>query len=186
MKIIKSLSFLTCLLIGSVQAATISFETASYSASLNGIFNLNIVGTDFLNSADGGGVDLSFNRDLINVLSVSINETVWDFGGFGISTGIIDNSLGTVSGIMVNTFSDVGASFTVATIEFRAVGLGVSDLFLNEFSLNPWASGGSKINPDHESSLVTVANAVVPVPAAAWLFGSGLIGLIGVARKKKS
>jgi len=29
-------------------------------------------------------------------------------------------------------------------------------------------------------------NAVVPVPAAVWLFGSGLIGLIGIARRKKS
>ena len=28
--------------------------------------------------------------------------------------------------------------------------------------------------------------AVVPVPAAAWLFGSGLLGLIGVARRKKA
>jgi hypothetical protein len=27
---------------------------------------------------------------------------------------------------------------------------------------------------------------VVPVPAAVWLFGSGLLGLIGLARKKKS
>ena len=27
--------------------------------------------------------------------------------------------------------------------------------------------------------------AVVPVPAAVWLFGSGLIGLIGIARRKK-
>ena len=26
----------------------------------------------------------------------------------------------------------------------------------------------------------------VPVPAAIWLFGSGLLGLIGVARRKKS
>jgi hypothetical protein len=26
----------------------------------------------------------------------------------------------------------------------------------------------------------------VPVPAAAWLFGSGLLGLVGVARRKKS
>ncbi|HWS02457.1 MAG TPA: VPLPA-CTERM sorting domain-containing protein, partial [Gammaproteobacteria bacterium] len=26
--------------------------------------------------------------------------------------------------------------------------------------------------------------AVVPVPAAAWLFGTGLVGLIGVARRK--
>ena len=27
---------------------------------------------------------------------------------------------------------------------------------------------------------------VVPVPAAVWLFGSGLLGLIGVARRKHS
>jgi len=31
-----------------------------------------------------------------------------------------------------------------------------------------------------------VEQMVVPVPAAAWLFGSGLIGLIGVARRKKA
>ena len=28
--------------------------------------------------------------------------------------------------------------------------------------------------------------APIPVPAAAWLFGTGLIGLIGVARRKKA
>ena len=27
---------------------------------------------------------------------------------------------------------------------------------------------------------------VVPLPAAAWLFGSGLLGLVGVARRKKA
>jgi len=26
----------------------------------------------------------------------------------------------------------------------------------------------------------------VPVPAAVWLFGSGLLGLVGVARRKKA
>jgi len=28
--------------------------------------------------------------------------------------------------------------------------------------------------------------AMVPVPAAVWLFGSGLLGLIGISRRKKS
>jgi hypothetical protein len=27
--------------------------------------------------------------------------------------------------------------------------------------------------------------AAVPVPAAVWLFGSGLLGLVGIARRKK-
>ena len=30
------------------------------------------------------------------------------------------------------------------------------------------------------------AFSVVPVPAAVWLFGSGLLGLVGVARRKRS
>jgi hypothetical protein len=32
---------------------------------------------------------------------------------------------------------------------------------------------------------IELASAVVPVPAAAWLFASGLFGLVGVARRKK-
>jgi len=31
-----------------------------------------------------------------------------------------------------------------------------------------------------------IAASAVPVPAAAWLFGSGLLGLIGIARRKKT
>ena len=38
---------------------------------------------------------------------------------------------------------------------------------------------------DEPSSLtLTVRGAVVPIPPAVWLFGSGLLGLIGIARRK--
>jgi len=37
-----------------------------------------------------------------------------------------------------------------------------------------------------EGTLSSLSVSSVPVPAAVWLFGSGLIGLIGVARKKKA
>ena len=45
-------------------------------------------------------------------------------------------------------------------------------------NLHPTTAGHSLIADAFVST-------VVPVPAAVWLFGSGLIGLIGVARKKK-
>jgi hypothetical protein len=41
---------------------------------------------------------------------------------------------------------------------------------------------------DHyfSSGSITPVASSVPVPAAVWLFGSGLLGLVGVARRKKS
>lgn len=44
------------------------------------------------------------------------------------------------------------------------------------------AVGGSFNSADVFSG--NLANSPVPVPAAVWLFGSGLIGLIGIARRK--
>ena len=37
---------------------------------------------------------------------------------------------------------------------------------------------------DNDSGLVAASVSAVPVPAAVWLFGSGLIGMVGVARRK--
>ena len=42
-----------------------------------------------------------------------------------------------------------------------------------------WGSGAS-------ADSLTLNVGAVPIPAAAWLFGSGLLGLIGVARRKKA
>lgn len=38
--------------------------------------------------------------------------------------------------------------------------------------------------PDNTAITLTSGSAVVPVPAAVWLFASGLIGLVGLARRK--
>lgn len=57
--------------------------------------------------------------------------------------------------------------------------------FISVTSQNgPGFPAGSAFQLDWVSSTPTVGE--VPVPAAAWLFGSGLLGLIGIARRKKT
>ena len=46
------------------------------------------------------------------------------------------------------------------------------------------ADGGS-VNCNAATSHIT-AYGVVPVPAAVWLFGSGLLGLVGIARRRRA
>lgn len=183
MKYLTKIIFtISMLLSGHLFAATITWNSATTNVNTNDVFTVNVVGNDFLSNVNGGGVNISFDSSIVNVLSVTINETVWDFGGLGISTGTIDNLNGTVDGIMVNTFTSVIGSFEVASIQFLAVATGNSALSLTEYALNPWASGGNAINPDFVAGEVNVS--AVPLPAAVWLFGSGLLTLAGLTRRK--
>ncbi len=179
-KLIVGLSLLLC---GQAYAATITTSVQG-PYQVGDIFTVDIVGTAFTSNVDGGGVNLSFDQSMLNVLSVSIDESVWNFGSTGINTGTIDNATGSVDGIMVNTFADVAGDFVIATVEFEAMSANNSLLILSGLGINPWASGGSLINPVYVSSTVEVS--AVPVPAAVWLFGSGLIGLLGFAKRKQT
>lgn len=182
-KIQKNLFLAVTLLFshGSI-AGTITWDSVNNPVSENDIFSLDIIGTGFAEIVDGGGVDLTFDASVVNVLSVSFDTGVWNFVN---NTGTINNTLGTVDGIAVSALpSTVTGDFIFATIQFQAVGLSGtnSSLGLTEFAGNPWASGGSNITP---LDFVNGNVSIVPVPAAVWLFGSGLLGLIGLARRER-
>jgi len=177
MRFLKSIILITMLLCSQAMAATISWNVSNYSADPGEVFTLDIIGTGFSDNVDGGGIDISFDNTVLNILSVSIDAAVWDFAD---NTGSLDNTSGTLDGLMVNAFGDVTGDFIVATVEFESVGQGTSALLLSEFGLNPWASGGAMINPDFVSATV----GVVPLPPAVWLFGAGMIGLAGMVRRR--
>lgn len=67
---------------------------------------------------------------------------------------------------------------------------GVAGFFTGEllFSMSAGTSGSwSSINQSgFDFSSINGTASVVPVPAAVWLFGSGIVGLIGMGRRKKS
>ena len=176
----KKILFIAMLLFSNyLNAATITWGPSTNTVTNGDIFTMDIIGTGFATNVDGGGVNIAFDSTVLSVLSVTIDEVVWDLG-VGIDTGTIDNGAGTLSGLMVNAWSDVTGGFTVATVEFQAMANGSSALSLTEYALNPWAGDAVLLNP----SFVAGSVSVVPLPAGVWLFGSGLIALTSLARRK--
>ena len=118
----------------------------------------------------------------------------------GLDKGIvIDNN----SGQALTFIFDWEVSLSVATSGIATAEASVDMLDdLGFVDILLWSKNGDlglfsgSINmtlPNGESNAITgfvdslgTAEAVIPVPAAAWLFGSGLIGLIGVARRKRA
>ena len=96
-----------------------------------------------------------------------INDTTLDFSGWVMNIFGSDYAFGAQQGVA--TYSFDGTNFTLdyhwdASYNGN-VGLGPLDVTLYDLHL---------------------AGTVVPVPAAVWLFGSGLVGLISITRRKKA
>ena len=165
------------LIFQAVEAATIQTDPLNSAANIGDTFTVDIVGIGFPET-QGGGFNLTYDASILNITNVSIDEiNTWTFVN---DFGTIDNVNGNLSEVKVSEFPGIAGNFIIASIEFMAVGFGTSTLGLTESTGNPWASDGSTINP----TLVNGSVQVVPVPAAVWLFGSGLLGLIGMARRK--
>ena len=58
--------------------------------------------------------------------------------------------------------------------------------FTNIYQTTPWDDTSTNAVRAWAVWSNASSPSAVPVPAAAWLFGSGLVGLIGVARRKKT
>ena len=100
----------------------------------------------------------------VDVLSAS----TLDFSGWVMTSGGSDYAFGLGQGIATYTFD--GTNFTV-------------DYHWDAITHN----GGVALGPLGVTVYdLHLAGTVVPVPAAVWLFGSGLLGLIGFARQKKA
>lgn len=154
---------------------------------LNQTFTVDIMG-DFKSDAGealvGGAIDLMFDESIINVMGITLN-TPTDISS---SLGTIDNTAGNVDAFGFATFAGVAdGAFNFATVELRSVGLGTSALNLvdaNDLVLE-WANGvGDSVSFSATDGSVTVS--AVPLPAAAWMMLSGLVGIAGITRSKRS
>ena len=111
----------------------------------------------------------------------------WNGGGLPGSTTVGLVTLNTATGLATDVDPSVDAQgFNLQSIAF---GLDGTTLFGAEgnalYTIDQITGIATLVGTGSYSDIRGLA-AVVPVPAAVWLFGSGLLGLIGMARRKKT
>lgn len=175
------------ILAGQASAATIDLTPSTVSVIEGEIFSLIVQGNGFDTGFDSGGVRLSWDVAQLEVVSTvaNINSSLQSNGLAGINpaTSVFVNAGDMGADVFDVFFGIAGPSFNMFTIDFRAIASG------------PVNISGSTVPGGFQDDLftsvvvdsfngATVNVSAVPVPAAAWLFGSGLIGLVGIARRK--
>jgi len=174
-------------LVPAVEAATVSLIPSTAMKLPGDTLILDVEGTGFTDNADGGSFTTTWDPSVLILksvsggLGVSIVNPPWDTQ-FVTDSDESDGLLDTVS-VATSTFGGVGPDFSIATLTFDVIGLGTTTVTMTDDPLfGGWVAPGTVPIP------VTYEGAVVnsvPIPAAVWLFGSGLLGLTGIARRSR-
>lgn len=136
-----------------------------------------VTGVYFDYAADGGVTA----ENLLSSSTVDIGSSAaYDV----YSTQIFGSDVEFISGgqfLLINSIDRDAAQSQTGGIGDSAVCTDIECFIINGF-FNPKGDFARALI--YESYFEFEATSVVPIPAAAWLFGTGLLGLIGVARRK--
>ena len=161
----------TVLLLGSggmALAATVGFSPDPVNVNVGVPFDVDIIGIDFTELA-GGTFDIGFDSTHLQINSVSIDPYFDFLPEIG---GPASGDIWPGVGFDVFANDPAAGDFTIATINLTGLGAGTPGLVILN---SQFFSTTELLDPTLLPG--------VPVPAAVWLFGSGLLGLVGVARR---
>lgn len=198
-KIIVTLGLLMSLLVGTTGWAAplnlnlnaepdifSSFITVDYLAgsgvlTASGFAN-NLLTGGALNPIAGGSFDLSASIDNTGVLSGGTLAIGGTIAGLGFNSGTLLTGNLTAFGFDALGGDPLEFLFTATSGDALGLYSGLGGIILSGTGF------GGSFNSDFASAAFSAMAdvGVVPVPAAVWLFGSALLGLIGYNRRRKT
>ena len=183
--------FATLLMASQANAATVQISPANDTIVVGGSFELTIRGIDFA-LTNGGGFTLTWDANSLHLGSTELQiQTELFNNGLGGNSVFITQGLLDVIRVVSPTLP-LSGNFNFTTLFFTAVSppRGTEISFIAQ-SASAWVDENNvelapELQPNYVGASITITTpeGVVPVPAAVWLFGSGLIGIVGLARRK--
>ena len=167
-------------------AETISLIPLDPTVNVGDTIDITVRGTGFIDGVSGGSVTMTWDATKLGLVS-----SVADITASASSNGFpFDLAASVVSGQLdatYGTFSPLpGPAFDFFTVQFVALPPpSVSDVSIGLGLSGDWQNASDPFGIEGVNYVGTeVTVNVVPVPAAVWLFGSGLLGLVGIARRR--
>ncbi len=196
-KLAGGLVGLTALLMSSViNAVTVQMSPSTQAVTVGDPLSISVGGVDFQNGLGAGTTSIIWDPAQLT-LNTSEADILADLIALGASnsgfstTVDLNAAAGTLDAVFEDAFGDSitpATSFTLFTLDFVANPPPSTSILDIGFVANAgdWFDFNNVkiLNSDVVYNGAEVIVQAVPVPAAVWLFGSGLIGLVGVARRK--
>jgi hypothetical protein len=163
------------------QAATISVSPSCTLCAPSEVLVVTVQGSGFDNLTDGGDFTLSWDAAVLQYVGTAVAAPFDTIAT--IETDVASGTLNRVD-VFKSTTGSAGPGFDAATITFNVIGApgSSSALDLGESLVGWFEPGGTT---EYTVTYTDATINVIPLPAAAWLFGSAL-GLLGWMRSKSA
>jgi hypothetical protein len=190
---ILAVAVIFCLAVSGAQAATVTMLPAIQNVAPGDPFSLDLEFNfnDPVDGVLGGGIDISFDDTVLDYVSYSWNpafEAQIDPSLKQNPTDNSDGTLGLLSGWNFGNFNGLTGTGIIGTVNF-ARNLTPLPGGLTEINMAESASSGGWYAADTAGTQITPTlngATVVPIPGSILLLGSGVLGLVGLSRRKRS